>query len=76
VFVLVVEHRAQVDGGLDGGLGVAEAAFGLVEALVALGDVGGGQCLVGGAEQELAVEEGLPGYGGAVDAQLAAWGGA
>ena len=54
----------------------SSAASGFVEALVAFGDVSGRQRLVEGAEQEPAVEEDLPGHGGAVDAQLAGRGGA
>src|ERR1035441_6440270 len=70
--VLVVVYGPQVDGGLQ----VAEAALGIVEPLVTLGDVGSGESLVAGAEQELAVEEGVAGGRPAVDAQLAGGGGA
>ena len=47
-----VEDRAQLQGGLQ----VAEAAFGLEEVLVAQRDVLGGQVRVGGGEQVLAVQ--------------------
>jgi hypothetical protein len=52
-----VEHRAQVEGGLQ----VAEPALGLQQVLVAQGDLGGGQVRIGGAQQVLAVELGLGG---------------
>jgi hypothetical protein len=50
-------RQAVVDGAqVDGGLEVPPPSFGFVEALVALGDVGGGEALVAGAQEELAVE--------------------
>ncbi len=54
-FLLAVEDGAQVG---DGGLHVPPAAFDLVEGLVAEGDVGGGEGLIRGPQQELAVEVG------------------
>ena len=61
-----------VDGpDVDGGFQVAETAFGFVEGLVAFGDVGGGQALIGGAEQEFAVEVGFAADRGVVDAEIA-----
>ena len=64
---------AAVVGGahVDRVLEIAPAALGFIQRLVALGEVGGAQGLVAGAQQELAVELGLLGDGGAVDPQLA-----
>jgi hypothetical protein len=50
-----VEHRAQQQGGLE----VAEAAFGLEEVLVAQGGVLGAEVWVGGGDEVLAVQPGL-----------------
>jgi hypothetical protein len=71
VFFAVVD-RAQINDLLEG----APAAFDLEELLVAQGDVLRGQGRVGGAEQVLAVEVGLAGDRGLVDAQQAAGGAA
>jgi hypothetical protein len=65
--VLVVVAGADVDGGLQ----VPETPFGLVERLVAFGDVGGREAFIGGAEQEFAVEVGFSADRGVVDAQFA-----
>ena len=69
---------AAVVGGaqLDRVLEIAPAALGLIERLVALGQVGRGQALIRGAQEELTVELGLARDGGAVDPQLAGRGAA
>jgi len=61
----VVEHRTQPEAALQ----VAPAAFDLHQLLVGVDQVLAGQRLVGGAQQPLAVQVGLPGGGAAVDAQ-------
>ncbi len=65
-----VEHGPQLEGGLE----VAEAAFGFEQVLVAERDVFGGQVRIRGGEQVLAVEAFLGADRGPVDLQVAGGG--
>src|SRR5665811_622441 len=62
-----VEHRAQTQRPLQ----VAPAALDLVELLVGECQIGGGESLIGGAQEPLTVETLVTGDGGAVEAQPA-----
>lgn len=62
----MVIHRSEVDGGLR----VALPSFNFEEGLVSESDVLGRERLVGRAEEELAIEFGIPPDGRPIDAQL------